>query len=173
MPSVAVTRDPAYSAGATALLIAIATILAAHAFERFGNFPPCPLCLMQRWAYYAAIPALFGALIAYAAGRATTAGLLFFAVALAFLANAGLGVYHAGAEWGFWPGPETCSGGPGVTTGGGGGILGKIEGPTPVVRCDKAPWTFLGLSFAGWNVVVSLVAFAATLKAAFDAAQRR
>jgi len=25
-----------------------------------------------------------------------------------------------------------------------------------VVRCDDANWRFLGLSFAGWNVLVSL-----------------
>jgi disulfide bond formation protein DsbB len=24
------------------------------------------------------------------------------------------------------------------------------------VRCDEAPWRFLGLSFAGWNMVVSV-----------------
>jgi disulfide bond formation protein DsbB len=26
-----------------------------------------------------------------------------------------------------------------------------------VIRCDEAPWHFLGLSFAGWNAVASFV----------------
>ena len=30
------------------------------------------------------------------------------------LYGAGLGVYHAGAEWGFWPGPTDCGGGSGA-----------------------------------------------------------
>jgi disulfide bond formation protein DsbB len=26
-----------------------------------------------------------------------------------------------------------------------------------VIRCDEAAWRFLGLSFAGWNVIASLL----------------
>jgi disulfide bond formation protein DsbB len=37
---------------------------------------------------------------------------------------------------------------------------------TRVIRCDEAPWTFLGLSFAGWNVVISLLIAIAALQAA-------
>jgi disulfide bond formation protein DsbB len=40
---------------------------------------------------------------------------------------------------------------------------------TPVIRCDEASWWFLGLSFAGWNAVVS-AALAAI--AAFGATRR-
>jgi disulfide bond formation protein DsbB len=127
------------------------------------------LCLQQRYAYYAANPIAFGALICVSTGRARLAGLLFFALALAFFANAGLGVYHAGAEWKYWPGPATCGtlqaiGGPT-----GGGILDKLE-TVKVIRCDEAAWRFAGLSFAGWNVVISLALFAASMKAAFAAA---
>ncbi|WP_280139329.1 disulfide bond formation protein B [Methyloceanibacter marginalis] len=63
--------------------------------------------------------------------------------------DAALGVYHAGAEWKFWPGPETCAGGFDLNW----GEEGIVD--TPVIRCDEAPWHFLGLSFAGWNAVVS------------------
>jgi disulfide bond formation protein DsbB len=157
--------DSAYAAGAATLLLAIGTISLALAFEWIGGYRPCPLCLMERWAYYAAIPGLFVALVLLRAGWLRSAGLLFFLISLAFLANTGLGVYHAGAEWGFWPGPDTCATAPPANLGSG-NLLESLQ-RSDVVRCDKAPWTFLGLSFAGWNAVVSFIAFAATLKAAF------
>ena len=32
------------------------------------------------------------------------------AIAAGMLWNAGLGVYHSGIEWQWWPGPQECSG---------------------------------------------------------------
>jgi len=86
------TTDPAYKAGAFALMLAIASIVAAYGFQYIGGYAPCPLCLMQRYAYYAGIPLLFGALVLVAIDRAGWAAAVFAIVALAFLANAGLGV---------------------------------------------------------------------------------
>jgi disulfide bond formation protein DsbB len=99
------------------------------------------------------------------------AAALFFLVALAFLVNAGLGVYHAGAEWKFWPGPETCGGGQSLTTSAG-SLLNDIQG-IKVMKCDEAPLRVLGLSFAGWNVVASLVVMALALRAGLAALARR
>ncbi len=163
---------PAYRSGALTLFLAAAAIGAALVLERVG-YSPCPLCLQQRWAYYAGIPALFLALALYAAEYRTAAAIVFSAVALAFLANAGLGIYHAGVEWKFWPGPATCAAGtlqPLAPTPKG-GILQQLES-TRVIRCDEAPLHIFGLSLAGWNVVVSLLAFALALKAAISAVQR-
>jgi disulfide bond formation protein DsbB len=162
------TADPAYKAGAIALMLAIASIIAAYGFQYIGGYAPCPLCLMQRYAYYAGIPLLFGALVLVAVDRAGWAAAVFFIVALAFLANAGLGIYHAGAEWKFWPGPDTCAAASQTLGGGTGGLLQQLE-TTRVIRCDEAPWTFLGLSFAGWNVVISVLIALAALQAAFAA----
>ena len=148
-------RGPAYRAGGASLFLAAAVILTALAFERFGGYVACPLCLQERYAYYAGVPALFLALVLLSAGRTNAAAAIFALVALAFLANAGLGTYHAGAEWKFWPGPDTCGGSQPLSTGAGG--LFKDLATTRVIRCDEAPWHFLGLSFAGWNVVASLL----------------
>jgi disulfide bond formation protein DsbB len=161
------TADPAYKAGAIALMLAVGAILAALAFQYIGGYAPCPLCLMQRYAYYAGVPLLFAALVLVASDRAGWAALVLFIVALAFLANAGLGIYHAGAEWKFWPGPDTCAS-VSQELGGSGGLLQQLE-TTRVIRCDEAPWTFLGLSFAGWNVVTSFLIFVASMQAAFAA----
>ena len=131
------------------LVIAGATILAALAFEHLGGYAPCPLCLEERYAYYFAVPASALAFL-LARGRATgLARILLVLIALAFLANAAAGVYHAGIEWKWWPGPGECSGAFELQWGEGGIV------DTPVIRCDEASWRFLGLSFAGWNAAVS------------------
>ena len=140
---------------------ALLTVLTAHAFEHIGGYAPCPLCLQERYAYYFGVPA---AIVAFFAARGETFGfarLVLVLIAIGFLINAGLGVYHAGAEWKWWPGPDTCAGGFDLTWGEDGIV------DTPVIRCDEAAWRFLGLSFAGWNAVISaglalLAAFGAT-----------
>ena len=160
------TARTAYRAGALALMISTGAIIAALGFEYIGGYVPCPLCLQQRYAYYVGVPLLFIALVFVSAGHRYPAGLIFLFVSLAFLANAGLGVYHAGAEWGFWPGPETCAGVQELARSSG-GLLESLS-DINVVRCDEAPWRFAGLSFAGWNVVTSLLVFGASLSASAD-----
>lgn len=148
--------QPAYRTGAALLLFAIAVILAALGFEYIGGYAPCPLCLQQRYAYYAGIPLLFGALVMLSADRARLAALLFALVALGFLANAALGVYHAGAEWKFWPGPDTCAAPAGRISLNARDLLDPAK-KIVVVRCDEAAWRMFGVSFAGWNVLISLL----------------
>ena len=164
-------RDDAYPAGAFVLVVATAVILAALAFEHIGGYIPCPLCLQERYAYYAGIPLAFLSLVMVSSGRPRTAGLLLFLVALMFLANTGLGGYHAGAEWKFWPGPATCGTIQPIGSTGGGGVLNSLA-TTKVIKCDEAQWRFAFLSFAGWNAVISLALFMAALKAAFAAASK-
>ncbi len=163
-------RTASYRYGGLALFLAAAVILTALGFEYLGGYAPCPLCLMQRYAYYAGIPLLFIAM-ALTSEMPRVAGLIFFLVALAFLANAGLGVYHAGVEWKFWPGPVTCGTAQPLPTNAS-DLLGSLA-TTHVPRCDEAVWTFAGLSMAGWNVVMSFLAFVLALKAAFLAATTR
>ncbi|HJU33156.1 MAG TPA: disulfide bond formation protein B [Hyphomicrobiaceae bacterium] len=146
------------------LVVAVLVIVTALAFEHLGGYPPCPLCLQERWAYYAGIPALAVALLLLSSGHNGWAALVFAAVGLAFLANTGLGIYHAGAEWEFWPGPSTCAGAQPLSTGAG-NLLNDLA-KTNVIRCDRAPWVFLGLSFAGWNAVLSLLLAAGAALAA-------
>jgi disulfide bond formation protein DsbB len=166
-PRPSTSTQEAYRLGAAVLVVATSVIIAALGFEYIGGYLPCPLCLQQRYAYYAGIPVTFLALVMVQAGKARVAALLLFAVALAFLANTGLGAYHAGAEWGYWPGPESCGT---VQAIGGktGGLLGKLDA-AKVIKCNEAQWRLAGLSFAGWNVVVSALMFVTALKAAFAA----
>ena len=69
--------------------------------------------------------------------------------------NAGLAAYHSGVEWHWWEGPKDCSGTGRRNFGPAGGLADLIQN-TRVIRCDEAAWRFLGLSLAGYNVLISL-----------------
>jgi len=136
-------------------LIGAAALAGAWIFEFGFDIKPCPLCLEQRYAYFGAIP--LALVVALAAGRGVAplwlrAGLV--VVALVMLGNAGLGAYHAGVEWGFWKGPAGCSG-QAVNFGSAGSLLEQLD-KVKVIRCDEVQWRFLGLSLAGYNVLISL-----------------
>lgn len=148
-------RDAAFIASAAIAVIAALTIAGVWFFQLVLDIRPCPLCLEQRYAYYLAIP--LAALIALGASKGVSRGLLglgLVILALALLANAGLGAYHAGVEWGFWQGPTDCTGP--ITDLGGGGLLDSLN-KVKVIRCDEVQWRFLGLSLAGYNVLISLM----------------
>lgn len=147
---------PALTASAAIAVIAAATLAGAWFFQLVLEILPCPLCLEQRYAYYLAVP--LGAVIAFAAARGAprlvlVAGLVI--LGLAVLANAGLGTYHAGVEWGFWQGPTDCTG-PVVDFGKADSLLDQLD-KVKVVRCDEVQWRFLGISLAGYNVLISLL----------------
>ncbi|MBI5261467.1 MAG: disulfide bond formation protein B [Bradyrhizobium sp.] len=149
-------ENPALAASLAVFVIALAAIGGAWFFQIVLNILPCPLCLEQRYAYYMAIPA--AALVAIAAARGAPPPLLLAGLAvLAFatLANAGLGTYHAGVEWGFWQGPTDCTG-PGIGPGNAADLLKQLD-TVRVIRCDEVQWRFLGLSLAGYNVLISLL----------------
>lgn len=148
--------NPALTAAFAITAIAAATLAGAWFIQLVMGIQPCPLCLEQRYAYYLVVP--LGALVAIAAGRdapraALIAGLAI--VALATLANAGLGAYHAGVEWGFWKGPTECTG-PVGNLGSAASLLERLD-TVKVVRCDEVRWKFLGVSLAGYNVLISLL----------------
>ena len=166
-----VKGSDAYRIGGVLLFFTVTIILAALAFEFIGGYKPCELCLVQRWAYYFSIPATFMALALVVAEQPRWAAMMYFLVAFAFLANAGLGAYQAGAEWKFWPGPSTCTGQQAVTTTAG-GLMDALK-HSNVVRCDEPELRIFFLSFAGWNALISLVLFGFGLRAAFAAAEQR
>ena len=86
-------------------------------------------------------------------------------MAVAFLANAGLGTYQAGAEWKFWDPPASCAA---PTTLPSFDLKNDSFNRIPV-SCGVASWRFLGLSFAGWNVVASVLLAAGAATAALRA----
>jgi len=128
------------AAGSAALL------LGALGFQFLGDMPPCKLCIWQRWPHLAAVP------IGLLFWRFPRPGLA-LAGALAAATTAAIGVYHAGVERKWWPGPDTCTAGP-VAGMSPDELFEKIM-HTPLVRCDEIPWQLLGISMAGWNAILS------------------
>jgi disulfide bond formation protein DsbB len=164
-------RRSVQRAGALVLLAAALVILAALGFEYIGGYAPCPLCLQQRYAYYLALPLLALALASISFRRSGSAALLFGVVALAFLANAGLGIYHAGAEWKLWRGPESCTAGAPLSTNAG-NLLSDLA-TTRVVPCEQPAIRVLGLSLAAWNAFASIALAGGSAWAAAASASRR
>lgn len=127
------------------LAVATATISGAWIFQLAG-YDPCHLCLMQRWAYYFVAP--FSLLLSMTSGanpKGARLGLYFLSIVM--LGSAVFGVYHAGVEWKWWLGPDTCSG----------DISGGLPDLTKkVVACNEAAIRIFGLSLAGWNAVISM-----------------
>jgi disulfide bond formation protein DsbB len=137
---------------AAILLIATGTIAGALIIEVLG-YAPCPLCLMQRWPYYIGIPLSSLALFFALRGPKIWASASFLGLALLFAGSAIFATYHAGVEWGLWPGPKDCS-----------GVLDQTRAVEDffkqlqrarVVRCDAPALTILSLSLAAWNAVIS------------------
>jgi disulfide bond formation protein DsbB len=143
---------------AAAIAIAVgsaAAILGAWLFQYGLGLKPCPLCLEQRYPYYFAIT--LAVLVALGASAGSSRKVLLaalFIIAAGMLWNAGLAGYHAGVEWKWWAGPRDCSG-PLEGLGAASDLLGQLDSIS-VVRCDEAAWRFLGLSLAGYNVLIAL-----------------
>lgn len=153
----------------TAFLSSALMLAIAHGFERIGGLPPCYLCLRQREVYWVALTvALIGMIVVRLGPGARLKRLFNAALGLIFLVGAGIAAWHAGAEWGWWPGPSVCAGGGAVSAA---DVMAALNGDERIAppSCDKALWVFLGLSMAGWNVLISLklavLSFIATRKA--------
>lgn len=149
-------RDkPAATAAIAVAVGGMATILGAWFFQYVLNYQPCSLCLEQRMPYYAAIPlAVLAAVTALAEAPRKAASVGLGLIAIIMLCGAVLGAYHAGIEWKLWAGPQECSS-PLGNFGPAGNLLERLE-TVHIPRCDEAAWRFLGISMAGYNVLISL-----------------
>lgn len=148
------------------LVFASLVLAGAWAFQIFGGYQPCALCLQQRLPYYVGIPI---ALLLVVGPRKLLSPkiqrLLFALLALIFAISLFFAIRHAGVEWKWWLGPAGCGAGDLTTTI---APLGSEQAdPTQIpVFCDEAALRVLGLSFAGWNGVASLVLLATAIKGA-------
>lgn len=137
-----------------ALLPCVFMLAVAHAFETFGHLAPCTLCLKERQIYWAVLTiAAVGTVLRFTPARALATRIANLLLAVVFVYSVLVAAYHAGAEWRWWPGPATCSGGAAHVA----DLTAFLNGaPAAIPACDKAAWIFLGLSMAGWNAVISL-----------------
>ena len=130
-------------------------ILFALISEYEFGFTPCSLCLIQRYPHM---------LVAI-----TSIWLVFFRTHSLFMYPLNtlimafsiiLASYHVGVEQGIFQGPQSCSS----------SNLSLMSGKsaeallidilnTSVVRCNEVTWSFMRLSMASWNLIISIALF--------------
>jgi disulfide bond formation protein DsbB len=128
------------------LALGIPALLLGGAFVSqyvFGLYP-CEMCWWQRWPHFAAIG--FALVSTIAEPRRVWIPL----AAVAVLVSGLIGAYHAGVEYGWWQGLTACAN----SAASGGDALQAIL-DVPLVRCDQAAWSLVGISLAGWNFLIS------------------
>lgn len=130
-----------------ALLVPLGLMAGALIAQFAFGLPPCELCWWQRYPHIAAIALALLALVL----RNAPAGIpLLVLAALAIGASGLIGAFHAGVEYGWWEGLTACS-----SSKLGNDPLAAIMS-APLVRCDTAPWTLMGISMAGFNFMISI-----------------
>ena len=141
-----------------ALLLPLALVAGAFAFQYLGGLYPCEMCWWQRYAHMAAIVLAALAFTASAAEQRSRAFTLLAALAIAV--SGAIGVYHAGVELHIFQGFTTCST---TATGASTADLLKKLMKVPLIRCDQVQWSLFGISMAGWNAIISLAGAALVL----------
>ena len=140
-------RNPLALARALALLVPAVALAVAFGSQYLGGLVPCEMCWWQRYAHMAAL-AFVGLALLTGGGRA-----LVVLAALAIAASGAVGFYHAGVELGWFEGFTACT-----STASGASVdeILKSIMAAPMVRCDDVQWSWLGISMAGWNAILSL-----------------
>ena len=135
--------------------ISLSMILFVLMSEYLFGFAPCSLCLIQRY------PHIFVAI--------TSVWLIFFRThnfylypvnTLVMALSIILASYHVGVEQSIFQGPQSCSSSnlSLVSEKSAEALLKEILN-TSAVRCNEVTWSFMGLSMATWNLILSIALF--------------
>ena len=146
----------AQAARLIALLLPLALLAGAFGSQYLGGLYPCEMCWWQRYAHGAAV--ILAALASTAPAASTQSRSLTLLAALAIAVSGAIGVYHAGVELKIFEGFTTCATTAKATSTE--ELLKKLM-KVPLIRCDQVQWSFLGISMAGWNAIISLSGVAA------------
>ena len=135
--------------------VSLSMILFALTSEYVFGFAPCSLCLIQRYPHILV--------------TITSVWLIFFRTQNVFLYPVNtlimalsiiLASYHVGVEQSIFQGPQSCSSSnlSLVSEKSAEALLKEILN-TSVVRCNEVTWSFMGLSMATWNLILSIGLF--------------
>ena len=144
--NVARPAAPAALARSLALVVPAALLGGAYLSQYVAGLYPCEMCYWQRWPHFFALAVAALAFLFPAFSR--NARLLTALGAIAIAVSGAIGVFHAGVEYDWWQGLTRCSSGGAMT-------LDEIMN-VPLVRCDQVQFSFLSVSMAGWNAIISL-----------------
>ncbi len=135
-----------------AFTVPFALLAGAYIFEYVFGLYPCEMCWWQRYPHFVAI-ILATIALGISSGVSKFTKPLIILAALANGVSGLIGGFHAGVEYGWWEGITGCA----VTASGDGDILEVIMN-APLIRCDVAPWDLFGISLAGYNFIISILA---------------
>jgi disulfide bond formation protein DsbB len=134
-----------------ALIVPSALLAGAYGSQYWGGLHPCEMCYWQRWPHFAAIALALGS---FAMRGAPDKGRSFvWLAALAILVSGAIGFYHAGVELDIFEGFTQCSAP--ISGGSSADLLADIL-DRPMIRCDDVQFSFLGISMAAWNAILSI-----------------
>ena len=131
--------------------ISFTMILFALISEHVFGLVPCSLCLTQRYPHiFVSFTSLW--LIFFRTHNFLMYPINTLVMALSIL----LASYHAGVEQGVFQGLQSCStSGLSLVHDRSAEVLLQDILNTSVVRCNEVTWSFLGLSMATWNLILS------------------
>ncbi len=135
-----------------ALAIPGALMAGALGSQYIGGLYPCEMCFWQRWPHEAAIGM---AILAFFL-RPPARMILVVLAAIAIITSGGIGVFHAGVEYGWWQGLTACT-----NTAASGSLADIMR--APMISCNVPQWTFAGISLAGFNALFSIAGGVAIL----------
>ncbi|MEE3295049.1 MAG: disulfide bond formation protein B [Pseudomonadota bacterium] len=130
-------------------LLAFLILLSVHIIEWVG-YTPCDLCLKQRWAWYFVL--IISAISSGFDDSRTK--LVFYVISLVLYANAVFAIWHAGIEWNFWEGTQTCY----IQSSSlGDNFLNNLKSNDKFIPCNEASIRVFGLSLAAYNAIASIL----------------
>ena len=135
--------------------ISVSLILFVLVSEYVFGFSPCYLCLIQRYPHiFVAITSIW--LIFFRTHKFFIYPINTLVMALSII----LASYHVGVENGIFEGPQSCSSSnlSLVSEKSAEALLKDILN-TSVVRCNEVTWSFISLSMAAWNLILSIALF--------------
>ena len=139
------------SLGAISLSMILFALISEHVF----GFAPCSLCLIQRYPHiFVSITSVW--LIFFRTHNFLLYPLNTLVMALSII----LAAYHVGVEQSIFQGPQSCSS-PNIS------LMSEKSAEallqdilnTSVMRCNEVTWSFLNLSMATWNLILSIGLF--------------
>ena len=139
------------SLGAVSLTMIIFVFFSEHVF----GFAPCSLCFIQRYPHIlVAITSIW--LIFFRAHNFFLYPVNTLVMALSII----LASYHVGVEQSVFQGPQSCSSSnlSLVSEKSAEELLKDILN-TSVIRCNEVTWSFISLSMATWNLILSIALF--------------
>ena len=135
--------------------ISMSMILFALISEYVFGFTPCSLCLIQRYPHMlVAITSIW--LVFFRTHNLFVYPLITLVMAFSII----LSSYHVGVEQAIFQGPQSCSISnlSSVSEKSAEALLIDILN-TSVVRCNEVTWSFMRLSMASWNLIMSIALF--------------